>query len=754
MQPLRADDPQHFGPYRPVGRLDAEGSEIPAPQVRFIAHSTGGERTVVIFADASEPAPDRALRFRAAAEQAQRLGGIPGLRMAPVTELAAPGEPRQWWASPYAPVHPLPAAVAAQGGGLPELTVCALAAALAEALGGLHATGNAFGGLTPAAVLLSGEGPVLAGFGAVGVGGPDGAPRTELAGLPAEFLPPEQAAGGRPRPLGDIYALGAVLCYAAAGRLGGGPAALPDRLRAPVERCLRTDPAERPTAEALLSELLRAAPRPQSPAHAPATVADPGSFGAAGLLAPGWLPRRVSASLAGQAMAVLAAGVDGVPDFTPVPVAGPGPETASRAAAGTVVATAGAKPSRRALIAGLAGGTAGLVAGGAGAWAVTKEDPPPGPTLAERLAEKTSARKKTPPGMAPAPRWHQSMAGSGALGPVLPGDDRTVAVVTRAGVTGLDARTGEEAWRSDGLRPRAAALPDGRGRALVAGAEPAVLDLSDGKVAWRAAKHRRGGSAPYGTLLALRGSSACFTVEDGGKHTAVAYDIESGRELWRTPLPGPAAGARLLGDVLVVLPDTGTKPAAKEPATLTALGFGDGTQMWSEELAGMAAAHWADSSSGRTLVAAAGSRLRAYDTDADAERLWELAGKKWLEEDAPFGPPCIAGGLVYALNRGRVLHAVGLRSGRLEWKQPSAVSVTEDMQVTPPRPVLARSAGAVLAADRSQVLAFEADGGKLMWRFTDTVRRPSKKPPRRLVTVVSDLALVSSGRRLYALPLT
>lgn len=51
MEPLRLDDPEQFGAYRPVGRLDTDAGEMRAPAARYIAQAPGGERTVLITAD-------------------------------------------------------------------------------------------------------------------------------------------------------------------------------------------------------------------------------------------------------------------------------------------------------------------------------------------------------------------------------------------------------------------------------------------------------------------------------------------------------------------------------------------------------------------------------------------------------------------------------------------------------------------------------------------------------------------------------
>lgn len=59
-------------------------------------------------------------------------------------------------------------------------------------------------------------------------------------------LPPEQASGGRPRPLGDVYALGATLAFAAAGHTAPERDELPVSIRSLIGRCLSRDPGTRP----------------------------------------------------------------------------------------------------------------------------------------------------------------------------------------------------------------------------------------------------------------------------------------------------------------------------------------------------------------------------------------------------------------------------------------------------------------------------------------------------------------------------
>ncbi|MEX0170755.1 serine/threonine protein kinase [Streptomyces sp. LMG1-1-1.1] len=296
----REESTRRIGPYRLITRLDAPGSAVPCR--RFVARTRDGERTVLL----SSPLPGAdPARFATEADAGRRLLGP---WTAPVTDLAGPDE-APWYATPYVPALPLPVALAVHGGPLPEATVRGVGAALAEALAAAHAQGLTHAGVSPAAVLLTADGPRLTCFGAVRAAGPDGESRTGLPGLDPGALAPEQASGGRPRPPGDVFALGAVLAYAATGHTVPERDELPPSLRPVVSSCLARDPADRPTAAALTTALA-----PPTTHH---TVLD----SAGTLLTPGWLPGRVVAALARQSAELLAA------ELPPLP-APPEPATA------------------------------------------------------------------------------------------------------------------------------------------------------------------------------------------------------------------------------------------------------------------------------------------------------------------------------------------------------------------------------------------------------------------------------------------
>ncbi|MFF8804821.1 protein kinase family protein [Streptomyces omiyaensis] len=277
-----------IGPYRLITRLDPPHSPAALPCRRFVARGAEGE-TVLL----SAALPGRDPRgFAAEAEGARRL---PAPWFEPVGRVSGPDARQAWYASPFRPALPLPVALAVHGGPLPEATVRAVGAALAEGLAAAHAQGLTHAGISPAAVLLTADGPRLGCHGAVRAAGPDGVPRAGIPGLDPGALAPEQAAGGRPRPPGDVFALGAVLAYAATGHTVPESSELPPSLRPVVLSCLTRDPAHRPTAAALLPALAPPAPH--------ATVLN----AASSLLAPGWLPGRVVAALARQSAELLAA---------------------------------------------------------------------------------------------------------------------------------------------------------------------------------------------------------------------------------------------------------------------------------------------------------------------------------------------------------------------------------------------------------------------------------------------------------------
>ena len=257
-------DPERIGPYRVVRLLGAGGMGRV-----YLGRSAGG-RLVAIKVIRPELAadPEFRTRFRREVAAAQQVNG---LYTALVVQADVDG-PVPWLATAYVPGPTLAAAVT-EHGPLPAASVLGLAAGLTESLAAIHAVGLVHRDLKPSNVLLANDGPRVIDFGIVraaegtsvltGIGMKMGSPG---------FMSPEEAEARYVGPPSDMFSLGAVLVFAATGRgpFGtGSTAALvyrvvyapPDMTGVPAEvqslagRLLAKDPAQRPTAAALLTEL-------------------------------------------------------------------------------------------------------------------------------------------------------------------------------------------------------------------------------------------------------------------------------------------------------------------------------------------------------------------------------------------------------------------------------------------------------------------------------------------------------------------
>ncbi len=151
---------------------------------------------------------------------------------------------------------------------MPEQALWPLLGGLVEALQAIHACGVVHRDLKPANVLLATDGPRVIDFGiARAVDGTSLTAAGVVFGTPG-YMSPEQAEGRGAGPASDVFALGCVVAYAAAGTgpFGTGTAAailyrvvhgdpvldrVPPRLRAVIAGCLAKDPAARPSLRAL-----------------------------------------------------------------------------------------------------------------------------------------------------------------------------------------------------------------------------------------------------------------------------------------------------------------------------------------------------------------------------------------------------------------------------------------------------------------------------------------------------------------------
>ncbi|MFB7782676.1 MDR family MFS transporter [Streptomyces vinaceus] len=263
MDQLTAEDPTRIGPYRLIARLGAGGMGLV-----YLGRSEGG-RTVAVKVVQAEYAghPEFRRRFAREVAAARRVGGS---CTAAVLD-ADPEAAVPWVATQYIPGPDLQAVVAEQFGPLPEHSVHTLANRLALALQAVHEAGLIHRDLKPSNVLVTVDGPRVIDFGIAramdGLAGEHSLhTRTGmLIGSPG-FMSPEQVRGLELTPASDVFCLGAVLVYAATGRLlfgatGTGLNAhlfriaeeeadltgVPDALLDLVRECLDKDPARRPT---------------------------------------------------------------------------------------------------------------------------------------------------------------------------------------------------------------------------------------------------------------------------------------------------------------------------------------------------------------------------------------------------------------------------------------------------------------------------------------------------------------------------
>ena len=291
-RPLAGGDPRQVGRFTVLGLLGEGGMGRV-----FLGRSPGG-RAVAIKVIRAGLASDPAFRARFSREIAAARA-VGGFYTAPVVDADTTG-PQPWLAVAYVAGPSLLDAVAASGP-LPPPAVRRLGLGLAEALQAIHAAGVVHRDLKPSNVLLAADGPRVIDFGIARAAESSSLTRTGTIMGSAGFMAPEQITGGDVGPAADVFALGAVLTFAATsqGPFGEGPTAalayrvvhaepvlddLPEPPRGMVARCLAKDPRQRPGPGQVIMAL----------AAIPAAGAGTGE---------GWLPEPVE-RMVGQHQAV------------------------------------------------------------------------------------------------------------------------------------------------------------------------------------------------------------------------------------------------------------------------------------------------------------------------------------------------------------------------------------------------------------------------------------------------------------------
>ncbi|MGW7610849.1 serine/threonine protein kinase [Streptomyces sp. NPDC054766] len=265
VQPARTGDPKRVGPYRIIGRLGSGGMGT----VHAGLDPAGLRVAVKVIHPAQAEDPEFRARFRREVQLSARVQGpclIPLLAADPDAE-------NPWLATAYAPGLTLDQHLATHGA-LTGGTLYAFATGTAQALAAIHAAGVVHRDVKPQNVILTPAGPRVLDFGIAHAADGTSVTRTGvMTGTPG-WISPEQYRTGTAGPEGDMFAWGALVAYAATGRLPFGTGApdvvayrvmseepdldgLPDELHEPLTKALAKSPAERIFADAAAEECAR-----------------------------------------------------------------------------------------------------------------------------------------------------------------------------------------------------------------------------------------------------------------------------------------------------------------------------------------------------------------------------------------------------------------------------------------------------------------------------------------------------------------
>ncbi|GGN95964.1 hypothetical protein GCM10011579_096960 [Streptomyces albiflavescens] len=591
---------RRVGPYRLIGRIGAGGmGEVFLGRREIAGGVVAGPlvavKTVKALADEIDTDGGFRARFRREIDAARAVTG-------PHTAALLDGDadaPLPWLATEYIAGPALSDAVA-RCGRLPVPAIRALGAGLARALGAVHTARILHRDLKPGNVLLTADGPRLIDFGIAQAFDATALTATGLLiGTPG-YMSPEHLTGSNALvPASDVFCLGAVLCFAATGRgpfddeepasvlyrIASGAAdlsELPPLLHDVVTRCLRPDPAARPTAAELAAELSAAPAGPHWPAPYLSLLAAHHEAVERCEQAAGTVPlEQAATSPAAPAPALVVPPSPTAVSGRPVPPPPLAPPTTRRRWPWIAGAAA--------LVTALAVTLAVLLpSDGTRAPAPAAEDKPKqeqtGPLAvpdadAAHSGEFTAAAldaKLRPDGWRP---WAHSVKGTGKTGGCAAGAGLLVCGDGHGAARALDLANGKEKWRTEGFDeswtnddifpetpsgdPAIAPVTDGTLFFVPAQAGVSAVDAATGLVKWR---YRRMGFTGMRALTYSDGRLFVAHIDNQASSDTELVEVQAlrtrdGAQEWSGYLPD-ANGPLVVHDKKVYLPLTDGSVAA------------------------------------------------------------------------------------------------------------------------------------------------------------------------------------------------